>query len=230
MIFAGQYDDLRVLQPYVGHLYLNLLLDTPQWFPDGRRPLLVPALRDLYPDSPGEDAVQAIREIAEEEGLEAWNLRLALFCALAQWGDRELIDARIREVEGELETGDVEDRLDATRTLAQTYYTLRDHVAAARWHRQFLRGAEESGFKLVPADYYNAACCMSLNGDLESSLNELERCVELMRSGTVDSSLMLERDLFERDPEIAGVRKTARFAALLKAAFPDGDSPEEPGK
>ena len=221
MFYAGQYNDLRLLKPYSGNLYLNLLLDTPDWFAEQRRVLLVPALRDLYPVSPGSTELADVREIAEHEELETWNLRLSLFCALAQWGDRELIDAHLVELKKRASKSDAEDRLGPTRELAQTYHLLRDHVTAARYFRELLRGAELTEVAVPPADYYNAACNMSLSGDLESALDELERCVKLMRSGTVDSSLMLERDLFELDPEIANVRKTERFAALLEAGFPD---------
>ena len=43
MRFAGQYDDLRILQPYSGRFLMGLLLDTPGWFPSDQRPALVPA-------------------------------------------------------------------------------------------------------------------------------------------------------------------------------------------
>lgn len=223
MVYAGQYDDLRLLQPYSGNLYLNLLLDTPDWFAEQRRVLLIPALRDLYPSSPGPGELSDVREIAEHEDLEAWDLRLALFCALAQWGDRELIEAHLAELRERATDSDDEDRLGPIRELAGTHHLLRDYVTASGYYRELLRSAERIEVALSPSDYYNAACNMSLTGDLESSLEELERCVKLMRSGTVDSSLMLKRELFERDPEIANVRKTARFAALMAAGFPESN-------
>lgn len=224
MVYAGQFDDLRLLQPHSGNLYLNLLLDTPDWFAEQRRVMLVPALRDLYPQRPGLRDLADIRQIAEHEELETWELRLALFCALAQWGDRELIDGHLRELERAAANSDEEDRLGTVRELAQTHHLLRDYAASAAHYRKLLRGAERIGAVLAPADYYNAACSMSLTGDLGSALDELERCVKLMRSGTVDPSLLLKRALFEGDPEIANIRKTDRFADLLKIGFPeDGD-------
>lgn len=220
MFFAGQYDDLRVLQPHVGNLYLNLLLETPDWFAEPRRTLLIPALRDLYPTSPGEGPLRDVRDIAEDEELESWDLRLGLSCALAQWGDRELIDLHIRELRKRAALIDAEDRLEIDRTLAQTYHLLRDYEAAAREYRQLLRGAEAQKIRVRPEDYYNAACSASLIGDLESALDELAKCVALMRSETVDVSLMLKRDMFERDRELDNVRKTKRFAELVAMAFP----------
>lgn len=219
MFYAGQYDDLRVLQPHVGNLYLNLLVETPDWFAEQRRPLLIPALRDLYPTSPSEALLRQLRDIAEDEELESWNLRLGLFCALAQWGDRELIDRYLAELQQRASRVDAEDRLEIDRTLARTYHLLRDYEAAAREYGRLLRNAEAGEIVVRPEDYYNAACSSSLTGDLESALRELERCVALLCSGTVDSSLMLKRDLFERDPELANIRKTKRFRDLVSKAF-----------
>ena len=51
----------------------------------------------------------------------------------------------------------------------------------------------------------------------------------MMRDG-VDSSLMLERSLFERDPEIEAVRQTPRFRAAFEKTFPDKDSPDRADK
>ena len=157
-----------------------------------------------------------MREIAEHEDLEAWPLRLALFCALAQWGDRELIEGHLDDLKRRASDSDLEDRLEPVREIAQTYHLLRDHKTAAKYYVELLRGAEQLELRVAPADYYNAACNMSLVGDLESALAELARCVDLLQSGSLDESLMLDRDLFERDPEIANVRKTARFQELLK--------------
>ena len=220
MFYAGQYDDLRVLQPHVGNLYLNLLLATPDWFAEQRRVLLVPALRDLYPASPGEGVLRDVRDAAENEELESWALRLGLFCALAQWGDRELIDRHLTTLRKRASELDAEDRLEIDRSLAQTHHLLRDYVSAARSYRQLLRSAEAQKIQLRPEDYYNTACNLSRNGDLEAALDELAACVALMRSGTVDPSQMLKRDLFDRDPELDNVRKTKRFGELVAAAFP----------
>ena len=48
---------------------------------------------------------------------------------------------------------------------------------------------------------------------------ELERCSARMLSGEVDESLMLERELFERDPELRAVRSTKRFQKLVERTF-----------
>ena len=48
MRFAGQYDRLRALQPYAGTFLVQLVVDTPDWFPDDMRALVVPARDCLW--------------------------------------------------------------------------------------------------------------------------------------------------------------------------------------
>jgi len=221
MVYAGQYDDLRLLQPYAGRLYLRLLLDPPAWFRDDRRVTVVPALRDIFVESPGDDVVARVRDLAEDRAIEPWDLRMALVGALAQWGDRELAVEREKALIAELETGDDEDRVATLRQLTDFEYQLRDYPQAATRYREYTELAHEVGVSLQPLDYYNGACYLSLTGELEPALDELGKCVELMASGNVDPSHMIERRLFERDPELANVRNTERFSQLFRRAFPD---------
>ncbi len=221
MIFAGQYDPLRPLQPFVGELFLNLLLETPDWFSAQQRHQLVFPLRDVYPDSPGDDICKKLRVVATDEDFEPEPLRKNLAFALAQWGDRSLIDARIAQVTKDSladETSD--DRRTALRyELADIHYTLRDYERAAKIHVDMLRGAETAGTALVPNHYYNAACCLARAGAGEAALDELQRAAKLMRGGRVDPSQMLERKLFERDPDLASVRDSDRFRDIVRLAF-----------
>ena len=104
--------------------------------------------------------------------------------------------------------------------MAQLHYDIRDYSVAAVMHREFIRKAEvaDEG-DLVPVHYYNAACCMCLSGDRRSALEFLKRCLAFNESSKIDSSMRLKRKLFERDPEIALVRKTKGFEAMLDRAF-----------
>ncbi len=219
MVYAGQYDRLRVLMPYTGRFYMGLLLDTPDWFPENQRWQVVAALRDLYPDSPGETALADMQIIAEDRDFETEALRVALTYGLAQWGRRDLVDRQIERLEKDGGEGDQEDQLFALKTLADVHYQIRDYKASARHYKEFLSRADESGFPIAPADYYNAACNFSLTGDLESAYQALESCAELQISDRVDSSLKLERNLFDNDPEIRAVRGTRRFEEIVQKAF-----------
>ncbi|MEM7199886.1 MAG: hypothetical protein AAF628_06450 [Planctomycetota bacterium] len=218
MFFAGQYGDLAALQPWVGSLFLNLVFDTPEWYPNDRRTRLVPALRDLFPTSPGRDVVAVARDVADDE-LEPDDLRRALVWTLAQWDDRELADARLALLRERMASEFDEERRLAQGELAWAYYAMRDYAAAARAQRAYVRQTEELNAARLPVDYYNAACWSALAGDREVAFQELELCVRLMRSRQVDPSVRLKRDLFERDPEMALIRDTKRYRALVDAAF-----------
>ncbi|HLU39025.1 MAG TPA: hypothetical protein VK081_06545 [Planctomycetota bacterium] len=221
MIYRGQYDDLRALQPFVGELLLRLLLDTPDWFSQSDRHGLAFPLRDVFSEPPADEVVKRVKAAATDEDFEPQAVRQNLAFLLAHWGDRSLIDARIAQV-----TRDAEDEsIDATRRaalryeLADIHYTLGEYEQAAQIHVDMLRRAETAGAELRPVYYYNAACCLARAGARQAALAELERAVELMRSGRVDPSHMLERKLFEADPDLDAVRGDPRFAELVRAAF-----------
>jgi tetratricopeptide (TPR) repeat protein len=219
MFYAGQYDELRVLQPHIGEFFFGLVIDPPDWFHDDHRPWIVTALRDLQTGELDEQRLGRLRAIAEDEDFETERLRDALVYALAQWGDRELAERRLAAARRGQTAGDAEDRHAALQREASIQYLLRDYAAAAGAHQRYLRSAETAGLPITPEGYYNAACCLSLAGDQEAAFAELDRCVELMRTGRVDASLMLERKLFETDRDLAALRGTPRFAALLERAF-----------
>lgn len=222
LVYAGQYEVLRELQPLSGRLLLKLMLDPPGWFPDTHRKLLVPALRDVFPEGPGKEAVRDMAAIAENVEYEPGDLRRLLSYALYQWGRPDFVQPEIDRFSKAVEEGDEEDRLAAQRQLAEVYYQLREYRRAAAVHREFLRGAESYGLRLTPVDYYNAACNYNLSGNPDEALAALEKCAEMQASDSVDSSLKLERELFEKDPEIAVLRSTERFKKLMRKAFGGG--------
>jgi predicted esterase len=71
-----------------------------------------------------------------------------------------------------------------------------------------------------PALWYNRACALSLSGGRSSALDALERAVE---AGFADA------DLMRTDPDLAAVRDSDRFRALLAGigGTPDGGGGEE---
>lgn len=224
MFHVGQYSVLEQLQPRVGEFYLTLLIDTPQWFPEDQRIEVVAAIRDLYPKSPGKVIQERIRQIATNEDIEPLGLRTSLKYALAQWGDRSLAKDHIRKLTLEAQSKDAETSMLALKALAHAHYQIRDYLTAATIHSEFLAKAEAEDYYRAPADYYNAACCMSLSGNVVSALDLLERCLKLNNSERVDESVKLRRELFDKDPEIRAVRKTRRFRDLVSTAFPGSDA------
>lgn len=220
MVFAGQYRPLQPLMPFVGRLFLLLLLETPDWYPDTFRAQLVPPLRDLYPQSPGQREVLGMIAMVRNVDIEPENLRVQLSLALFQWGHPEFIQPvldRWRQASGD---GDASDRVEALRMLADLQYQLRQYGESAATHRQMELMAENGSVPLWPADYYASACVHALSGDRDKALDEFERCVERQTSGTVDSSLHLDKKVFERDPEIQSLRGTERFEKAMLKAFP----------
>jgi len=219
MVYAGQFEPLSELQPLVGDLFLELILDTPDWFPEDMRGLVVPALRDIYPTGPDQASIRAMRSIAEDEDHETEALRGALTYALAQWGERDLVEeqiSRLREAAGE-ETD--EDQLIFVEKLGRLHYELREYSIAAETWARFLRKMEAIEVIPTPLNYYNAACSLCLSGQPELAFAELEHCAELMRSPDLDSSARVERKLFEEDPELRTIRSTRRFQKLVASIF-----------
>lgn len=219
MFYAGQYEPLEPLLPYIGEVYLQLLIETPDWYPLQLRASLVPALRDLYPDGPSQARRSDLYEIATDEEQEGALLRHALACAFAQWGSDQLIEPRMTELLDSVGDRKTENELYVSRQLALLHYNLRDYRAAADEWILFLRGREAIDLPAVPLDYYNAACSLGLAGRIPAALAELERCADQLVSDSLDESHRIERKLFEQDPELRAVRPTEQFSAIVKRVF-----------
>lgn len=227
MVFVGQYDGLKPLQPWVDPFLFELLLDTPEWYPFTFRVRLVPAIRDLQRTLPGEDRVRAVLELVEDDR-EPTDLRQALAAMLWQWGKKKPAEAFVQELQRATTEGDGEDRVNATLHLADYYNLLRDYKRAAGAHRAAQALARGADYEMRPIAWYAAACVHALAGQKELGMKALERCAQMHASPDLDRSLRLERSLFEKDPEIALLRADERFAALLRVAF--GDEPAKKDK
>jgi len=218
VIFAGQYDPLLPLQPFVGNLFFSWLIDTPNWFPDTHRVHLVPALCDLQRTLPDEGLLEAVIEIVENEAIEPEDLRSALACLLWQWGKKSYVQPRIDKLVESSVEGEIEDRVTALLELADLYYALREYETSAVTHRALQSLAAGSEFELKPVDWYSAACVHALNGEIEAGIAALARCAELQNSPDVDVSHKVKREVFEKDPEIHALREHARFAEIVEKA------------
>ncbi|MCK5944924.1 MAG: hypothetical protein KAI24_23250, partial [Planctomycetes bacterium] len=134
MTFVGQYDGLKALQPWVGEFVMDLLLETPEWYPFTFRVRLVPALRDLQLRLPSDDRVAAIVALIQDDR-EPTDLRHALAAAMWQWGEKKYAERFVRDLLQATTEGDGEDRINATLNLADYYNRLRDYARAAAAHR-----------------------------------------------------------------------------------------------
>lgn len=221
MRFAGQHDRLRALQPYAGTFLVQLVVDTPDWFPDDMRALVVPALRDVYPRGPEPSARTQLRTVAEDEDFESQALRDALSYAFAQWGERDLVQPKLDEYRENAGEGTDTDELFFVRALAVVHYELREYEEAGKLWLRFTSGMEALDAPVGAMDHYNAACTLARAGQTESALSAIERCAALVAAGKVDSRAAITRQMFETDPDLLSIRAEARFATAQAKAFPE---------
>lgn len=219
MRFAGQFDHLRTLQPYAGNFLLNLMLQTPSWFPSDQRVLVVPPLRDVFQKPPEASTLHRLEEMAKDEDFESEELREALSLALAQWGRRDLVKKRLDTYTENAGDGKTADELHFVRALAKLEYELREYPEAAAWWERFITGTVALGDRVAAIDEYDAACSYSLAARGDDALAALERCAALVADGKVDSSAVITREMFENDPDLRAVRGHERFAAAMTKAF-----------
>lgn len=225
MVFAGQYDPLLPLQPFVGDLFFQLLTDTPDWYPDTHRIQLVPALRDLYPTPPAAPQLDAIVALVEDTAVEPEPLREAAACMLWQWGKKSFVQPRLERLQKESGEGDSQDRAIAMLALADLQYQLRDYRTSAQTHYALHKLVAANHLPLKPNDYYSAVCVWSLSGNLDRAFEVLTKVAELQNDPGTDSSHRLERRLLEGDPEIAPLRKDPRWQPLFAKMFPGDAKP-----
>jgi len=226
VVFAGQYEPLKPLQPYVGDVFFGLLLETPDWYPDTHRKQLVPALRDLQPTLPSAARVERIIALAENAA-EPEDLRAQLGCMLWQWGKKQFVQGRLDKLVQDSAEGDAEDRVRALLELAELQYQLRDYKASAATHRSLQSLAAAGHYTQKPTDWYWAACVNALIGNVDRGIEALQKCADLQASPTVDSSHKVKRETFEKDPEIAVLRADARYGPIFARAF-GGKAAEAP--
>ena len=217
--FAGQFEPLRALQPFVGELLFGLLVDTPQWYPHTHRVRLVRPLRDLHPQAPSEARMAQITALVDSS-IEPEELRRGLACLLWQWGSKQPAQQRLEALRRESGEGDAEDRVRTLATLAELQYELLDYRASAATHRSLQALAKASDVPLKPMLLYASACSHALSGDVDRGIECLDQCAALQASPDVDASLKLARSVWENDPEITVLRRDPRYPAIFARAFP----------
>lgn len=220
MTFQGQYDALLPLQPFAGELLLDLLLETPDWYPHTHRIRLVGALRDLLPRPPAAARLDAIVRLVDDAEIEPTNLRRALAALLWQWGTKQYAQAMVVDLVEATGEGDAEERVQTTLELADFYTQLREYRQAAMAHRSAQVLARQTQVGLRPIAWYAAACVHALLGDVERGIAALEELAALQASPDLDASLRVARTMLETDPELALLRRDPRFAPLLARACP----------
>lgn len=230
VIYAGQFAPLLPLQPWIGQLYVRLLLEPPDWFPGTDRARLVPALRDLFADPPPAEDVGRIEALADDEAREPQILRMQLAFALAQWGSNRRAQALITDLAQQCADPDPDARLYPLRFLADVHYQMRSYAKAAETYATYFELAAERDHPLQPIEWYNAACCAALAGESQRGLRWLRTAAQRHADEGTDPSQRLQRVLFDEDPEIGALRRTAEFADIVAIAFPRDAEGDRGGK
>lgn len=214
--FAGQY---AALADY-GAAAPQLLLAWLEKVPPGTRPeqfkvLCVHALRDCLPAKPEAAQLARLRKVATDQ-TESRRVVSEAGYALAQFGDRSLVDPRLKELEAALAGVDDAARARALTDLADLHYSTRDYAKAVTAYQQLLALIEANAAvrkeqENLPSLYYNACCSMALAGQLDDAFAQLDKAIEIGKQ----QGQGLSRKLLEVDMDIAALRKDPRFAKAL---------------
>jgi tetratricopeptide (TPR) repeat protein len=229
-IFAGQYDDLRALKPAVERVLVQFAKEAPVQLGDAFRVAAIQALRDVVTDKPSEEVTKTLKGIAEDD-FEVEEAQKHAVWALAQFGDRSLVEAKIQKATELTKNEDADEQAAGWAELAETHYHLRDYPAAIDAYKKLLALAEEGKWKSpsLSTTYYNAACSMALAGRNDEAFEYIDKAMVAGRKG----SQSLRATLFEHDMDIENLRKDPRFPAMMEKYFgkrPGGAKGTDEGK
>lgn len=219
--YAGQYAELRALEPHASALLLRLVIEPSDWFPPDQRGGLLPALRDILESPPADDILDRLEGMAADEDFEAEAFRYELMLAVAQWGRRKVVQKRLDvlvELAGRRQSAE---ELGICRTLAQLHYDLREYKTASTWWNQYQKGKAKLDDPPNAMDEYNIACCNALAGRVDLALAAIERCADAVRSGRNDSVAPVTGKMFDEDPDLRSIRDHERFRTARKHGFGD---------
>jgi tetratricopeptide (TPR) repeat protein len=213
-IFAGQYAALNELGPAAREMISTWIVKPP---PGGNpaelRAQSIRAVRDLVEGEAGDELAAKLRKVATD-GVTAGDVRREAVYALAQFGDRSLIDPQIEAAQKQVESGSDAAKATALAELANIHYQLRDYdqaVAAYAQHLALIEAGTITDVRNLPTLYYNACCSLALAGKTDAAFAHLEKAIEAGKK----SGPPLPRRLLEVDMDIASLRGDPRFADVL---------------
>ncbi|MBL8896717.1 MAG: hypothetical protein JNM84_03780 [Planctomycetes bacterium] len=225
-LFAGQYAALKSVTGCEALIH--------EWIsrpPSGTsrtpfRTACVRATRDLT-EKASEELAAKLNKIAAAS-YEAADLRKECAYALAQFGQRQIVEARLAEIEKATQSEEATQRAIGFQELADVRYNLREFPAAAAAHESFLAIIEGGKFPIDPAAqptlFYNAACSHALAGDKEKALARLTNALDAWKKEGA-----IPRRLIETDMDLRSLREDAKFKELL-ATYLAPSKKAEPAK
>jgi hypothetical protein len=215
--FAGQYNALRDLGP-LGLQLLSGWLEKPpaQMRADLVKTYSIRALRDVVGGKPDAALMGVLTKVAKSPVESQGVSREAVF-ALAQFGDRSLVDPQIKSLEERAASEDPAKSAVALGELADVHYQLRDFASAAAMHKRHVAILEANetvaaATRNLPTLYYNACCSMALAGQIDDAFAHLDKAIAVgVRTGQP-----LTKRLLEVDMDIAALRQDPRFAEVMQ--------------
>lgn len=212
-LFAGQYTALRDFGPetvpalvtWAGAARRTIRTDAPQF-----RAGCVRALRDVIAGKASDDVMTALTKLTKREGDPAG---LAAAFALAQFGDRSLVDAAIKLQTALIADSGTEDkpRAAALDALADLYYNTREYKAAAAQYQALAAMlVKAGGSDRLGNTYYNGACCYALSGATDEALDFLDKAFKASGEGQGVAPRTVEAD-----KDLESIKKDPRFKKLL---------------
>ncbi|MEE9125797.1 MAG: hypothetical protein V3U11_01530 [Planctomycetota bacterium] len=212
VVYAGQYSALEKLSWDVKKLLQAWLLKAPGEATNSNqfRVACINALRDLVKDGKAsEDLLDVVKQVAKDWFENQAVQRHAAF-ALAQFGDRSLVDASIKKATAETQKEEFNSKLGGWDGLATIHYNLREYDNAVTSYLKLIKLAEEGGVRLRPTVFYNCGCSLALAGKTDEAFTYVEKALKL------DTARELTRRSITTDMDIASLRKDERFAVLLE--------------
>ncbi len=220
-IFAGQFTELRDLDPEASNLLLRWAKEAPKDVanPEQFRTACLRALRDTLTAEQATDQIRTeLKGLAEKaQGGRNQDQFITAVCALHQFGDASLFDKIKGGVLKRAESGSDEAKSQATNMLAELHYQARMYEDAATYYKSFLAMVEKAPEppQGMPTYVYNTACSLALAGKTDEALQYLEKAVEV---GT-KAGQPLTKTLFDTDHDIDSLRADPRFQAIYEKNF-----------
>jgi tetratricopeptide (TPR) repeat protein len=215
-IYAGQYSALRKLDWDVQKLLQKWVSETPKGAVDGSalRNASINALRDLVDGKASDDLRDVLKQVAND-WFESTRIKNSAAFALAQFGDRSLVDGAIKKATDQTKAEDVRDQITGWLSLANIYYNLRQYDDAVNAYQQVIKLAAGGGVGLTPTVFYNCGCSLALAGKTDAAFVHVEKALVAGKQ----RGNQLNKRLLETDMDIKSLRKDPRFAALMAKFF-----------
>lgn len=225
-IYAGQYKDLIPVREKATPLLSEWIIESPDRVKDDGqfRAACINVLRDLIEKDASEALAKSLLELAEDQ-FEDQGVRDYAMYALAQFGNRKLVDARIAAAMKQTSLPDLNQQYRGWNALCDIYYQLRSYESAVQAYRKTITLLENA--PQPPAGigsvYYNFACSLALAGQTEEALQNVEKALKAAKT----NGQPLSRRMLDTDMDIVSLRKEERFAELIAEYYGDGKKSDD---